>query len=323
MSIFVTVQSEEARERLQPLVPGVEIAVWNLVDAPPQRRIDMVVVPYFAPQPSLANLQLVDASVVQMQSLGFRETLPNLRPGTVLCSAAGAHEAAMAEHAIALILSLKRDLPAHLERQRREAWQRSSSAGLRHQRVLLVGNGALAHEITRLLLAFDARVMRVGETPGRDEYGVVMELDEAPRLLPVAEIVILAVPGNAAHDHFVDADFLAEMRDGALLVNVARGSLVDTDALVEELGRGRIAAALDQVSPEPLPSGHPLWRAPNTVLTPHVAGRVQSVPGEVDRLVARQIKALEEGRELENIVAIGGAGPVQNADGQTVQRYRV
>jgi phosphoglycerate dehydrogenase-like enzyme len=136
------------------------------------------------------------------------------------------------------------------------------------KRVLLVGHGSIGQEIERMLAPFSVELTRVART-AREGVHAVSELDS---LLPQAEIVILILPSTDESLHLIDSRRLALMRQGALLVNAARGPVVDTDALVAALESGRIRAALDVTDPEPLPDGHPLWSCPNLLLTPHVAG---------------------------------------------------
>jgi phosphoglycerate dehydrogenase-like enzyme len=127
--------------------------------------------------------------------------------------------------------------------------------------------------------------------------------DALPGLLPDADVVVLIVPLTAQTLGMVDASFLARLRDGALLVNVARGGVVDTDALVSELGSGRIAAALDVTDPEPLPPGHPLWSCPNLLLTPHVGGASSAMEPRAHRLVRDQLARFAAGEPLVNVMS--------------------
>ncbi|WP_461715778.1 NAD(P)-dependent oxidoreductase, partial [Streptomyces sp. DSM 41036] len=132
--------------------------------------------------------------------------------------------------------------------------------------VLIVGYGSIGSAIEDRLAAFEcARVVRVARSARTTERGPVHTLDDLPALLPEADVVVLSTPLNASTQGLVGAEFLAAMPDGALLVNVARGGVVDTKALLAELESGRLRAALDVTDPEPLPSGHPLWHAPNVL----------------------------------------------------------
>ncbi|MGH3283045.1 MAG: NAD(P)-dependent oxidoreductase, partial [Trebonia sp.] len=152
------------------------------------------------------------------------------------------------------------------------------------------------------LAGWDVAVDRVARR-ARDG---VRGIGDLPELLPIADIVVILVPVTAETRHLVDKDFLAQMKDGALLVNAARGVIVDTDALLEELTRGRLRAALDVTEPEPLPPGHPLWQAPGLLLTPHVGGGVHDVGERGYRVVAEQLARLAAGEPLRN--AIGDQG---------------
>jgi phosphoglycerate dehydrogenase-like enzyme len=164
--------------------------------------------------------------------------------------------------------------------------------------VLLVGYGAIGEAIEARLRPFEVEVVRVARR-GRDGVHPIAEL---PRLLPDADVVILIVPLTAETRGLVDADFLARMKDGALLVNVARGPVVDTDALLAELTSGRLSAAVDVTDPEPLPADHPLWDAPNLLVSPHVGGASSAMWPRAHRLVRDQLHRFADGEPLANVM---------------------
>jgi phosphoglycerate dehydrogenase-like enzyme len=169
--------------------------------------------------------------------------------------------------------------------------------------VLIVGAGSIGRAVERHLAPFDVTVSRVARTtrPAEDVHAV----DKLPELLPHADVVVLLVPLTDATRGLVDASFLAAMPDGALLVNAARGPVVDTAALVTELADGRISAALDVTDPEPLPPAHPLWQMPNVFLTPHIAGTVRGLLPRGYRLVGDQMRRFVAGAPLINQVVEG------------------
>jgi phosphoglycerate dehydrogenase-like enzyme len=167
--------------------------------------------------------------------------------------------------------------------------------------VLIVGYGSIGAAIERRLIPFDVSVLRVARR-GRDGVAPVERL---PELLPKADIVVVIVPLTTATTGLVDAEFLSAMADGALLVNAARGPVVDTDALLAELRKERLRAVLDVTDPEPLPEGHPLWSAPGLLLTPHVGGSVPGGMRRAFRIVAEQLAAFVQGKEPPNLVVDG------------------
>jgi phosphoglycerate dehydrogenase-like enzyme len=164
--------------------------------------------------------------------------------------------------------------------------------------VLLVGYGAIGQEIERMLAPFDVKLVLVARS-ARDGVHAVSELDS---LLPQAEIVILILPSTAESHHLIGSRQLALMRQGALLVNAARGPVVDTDALVAALHSGRIRAALDVTDPEPLPEGHPLWSCPNLLITPHVAGSSPQFAPRAVHTAADELRRYINGEPLHNVV---------------------
>ena len=163
----------------------------------------------------------------------------------------------------------------------------------------MVGAGDVGQQLGRRLVACDAHPVFVART-ARDG---VHPIGELPGLLPGADAVVLIVPKTTETVGLVDARFLARMHDGAILVNAARGPVVDTAALLAELTSGRLRAALDVVDPEPLPSDHPLWNAPNLLLTPHVAGSVLGFPGRFAELLVAQLGRFVRGEPLHNVVS--------------------
>ncbi len=166
------------------------------------------------------------------------------------------------------------------------------------KRVLLVGYGAIGKEIERMLAPFQVELVRVARSV-RDGVHAISELDS---LLPQAEIVILILPSTAESHHLIGSRQIALMRQGALLVNAARGPVVDTDALVAALNSGHIRAALDVTDPEPLPEGHPLWSCPNLLLTPHVAGSSPQFAPRSVRTAADELRRYLAGAPMHNVV---------------------
>lgn len=237
-------------------------------------------------------------SLVQLMSAGAEQFVGRLPKGMVLCNARGAYTPATAEWVVTATLAVQRGIPGFVMEQAAGRWSRSIHRSLVGARVLVVGAGDIGRAVGRMLAAFDVETTYVGRT-ARDG---VRDADELPDLLPSADVVILIVPLTPETRGMVDAGFLARMKEGALLVNAARGQVVDANALLAELTRGRLRAALDVTDPEPLPPGHPLWSAPNLLLTPHVAGTVPETPARAAAAVIDQLRRVLEGRPLINVV---------------------
>jgi phosphoglycerate dehydrogenase-like enzyme len=236
--------------------------------------------------------------LVQLLSAGAEKFVGRLPEGVVLCNARGAHTPATAEWAVAAMLAAQRGIPFFVREQAAGRWTSTVERSLVGRSVLVVGAGDIGRAIGRMLEGFDARLTYVART-ARDGVHAMTEL---PRLLPEADVVVLVVPVTPETTGMVDASFLAAMRDGALLVNAARGVVVDTDALLAELAAGRLRAALDVTDPEPLPPGHSLWSAPNLLLTPHVAGAVPEANDRAAATLADQLRRVLAGRPLANVV---------------------
>jgi phosphoglycerate dehydrogenase-like enzyme len=263
-------------------------------------EVEFYVPPFFPTQPSIAAIaKMPRLRVVQTLTAGVDRFIPHMPPGVKLCNARGVHDASTAEWVVAVILAALRDLPYFAAEQAAGRWSYRFTDCLAGKSVLIVGYGSIGGAVERRLAGFEVEVRRVAR---REREGVA-PASRLPGLLPTADVVVLLAPVTPETVGMVDAAFLARMKDGALLVNAARGSLVVTEALVAELERGRLRAAIDVTDPEPLPPGHPLWRLPNVLITPHVAA---STPISATRAVAfvrAQAIRYIRGEELLNVVS--------------------
>ncbi|TDB74516.1 2-hydroxyacid dehydrogenase [Micromonospora sp. KC723] len=237
-------------------------------------------------------------AVVQTVTAGYDHVLPFLRPGLILANGRGVHDAATAELAVALTLAARRRLPDFVRAGDEGRWATGWSAGLADARVLIVGYGSIGAAIERRLAGFEVEVSRVA----RSARSGVRPVSDVAELLPQADVVILATPLTPQTEGLVNKDFLARMPDGALLVNVSRGRVVDTAALLAELEAGRLHAALDVTEPEPLPADHPLWSAPNVLISPHVGGLTAALAPRARRLLVDQVRRYAAGKPLANVV---------------------
>ncbi|MET7317187.1 2-hydroxyacid dehydrogenase [Streptomyces thermoviolaceus] len=270
------------------------------------------VVPYMAPAEIVLRPvpRMTSVRVVQTLTAGTDHVEPGLKdlpPGVHLCNARGVHDASTAELALTLILASLRGVPGAVRAQDRGEWRGGFQPALADKNVLIVGYGSIGAAVEDRLAPFEvARVVRVARSGRTTARGPVHPLTELSALLPDADVVVLCTPLTDATRHLVDAGFLARMKDGALLVNVARGAVVDTEALLAELERGRITAALDVTDPEPLPADHPLWHAPGVLITPHVGGATSAFRPRAERLLVDQVTRFLHHEPLLNVVVTTG-----------------
>jgi phosphoglycerate dehydrogenase-like enzyme len=208
------------------------------------------------------------------------------------------HDASTAELAVALVLASLRGIDDFARAMPHGEWIHDRRSSLVDRKVIIIGAGGVGRAIANRLIPFEAEVTLVAKSqrPG------VVSISELPSLLPKVDIVILAVPLDGHTTGLVDDAFLSRMRDGALLVNVARGGVVDTAALLRHVQQGRIRAALDVTDPEPLPPEHPLWRTPGVLVSPHVGGDSSAFIPRAKRLVESQISRWLSGNLLEHVV---------------------
>jgi phosphoglycerate dehydrogenase-like enzyme len=236
--------------------------------------------------------------VVQTLTAGVDHIRAGIPDGVLLCNGRGIHNASTAELALTLTLASLRDVPGFVDAQREHRWTQGWRESLADKTALIVGYGDIGADIERRLVPFEVDVLRVARR-ARDGVGTLADL---PTLLPQADVVILVVPATPETRGLVDARFLGMMRPGALLVNVARGAVVETDALVAALREGRVRAALDVTDPEPLPADHPLWEAPGLLVTPHVGGATPAMWPRAYRLVREQLERFAAGQPLANVM---------------------
>ena len=285
---------------------GVEVVQWDLSgEAARQDEITFVVPPYLG-SPRWEQLGKLPAlRAVQLLSAGYDNVLAALPPGVLLANAAGVHDASTAELAVTLTLSSLRGIPEFVVAQGRSQWLPSESRqSLADKKVLILGYGGIGVAIARRLSGFEATLTAVATRAraGDDLVPSVHGVDELPSLLPEQDVVILIVPLSDSTEGLVDRDFLASMPDGSLLVNVSRGKVVDTGALVEATRSGRIRAALDVTDPEPLPPEHPLWQVPGVLISPHVGGASSAFAPRAVALLREQIASFAADRPLRNVV---------------------
>ena len=301
----VTFPTEELAASQRPAPEGVRFLVAD-IRAPEWAHVagetDMLVLPYMAPASVLAALDGSRVSLVQSQMVGYDGVADALGVGVTYCNAGGVHEAATGELTLALILASLRGIPEAARAQSTGTWNHQAHPGLADKRVLVLGTGGVGQEIVRRLRPFEVEITRVARTARADDLGQIRATSELESLLPLADVVILAVLLSPETQGMVDARFLSLLKDDALLVNVSRGPVVNTVDLVAELSLGRIMAALDVTDPEPLPADHPLWTSPRTLITPHLGGDTGAFAPRIQRLLRQQIERAVRGEGLLNVI---------------------
>lgn len=287
---------------LGELPPGLRYATVR-----PERGEGVETLPevrFYVPSYQLAGFDgrlfeaMTSLEVVQTMTAGVDHVRSLVPEGVTLCNGRGIHDTSTAELAVTLTLASLRGIPGHVRDQDAGQWHPRWGRSLAERNVLIVGYGQIGAAIEQRLLPFECTVTRVARTARKGVHPVA----ELPMLLPASDVVVLILPGTPETTGLFDAAMLARMRDGALLVNVARGAVVDTDALLAELTTGRLHAALDVTDPEPLPEGHPLWQAPNVLITPHVGGASSAMWPRAYRLVREQLVRYAAGEPLLNVM---------------------
>ncbi len=300
----IWVPTEEVADALVGL-PGLMVELVNPDDGgqpglpASAAEVEFYVPPFFPRPASIAAMrQMPRLRVVQTMTAGIDLLRPHIPDGAVLCNARGVHNAGTAEWVVAAILASIRRFPYFAAEQAAARWSFRFTSCLAGKTVLIVGYGSIGAAVERRLNGFDVTVRRVARR-ARDG---VHPIDELPTLLPGAHVVVLLAPVTTETIGMVNAAFLARMKDGALFVNAARGSLVVTADLCDELRSGRLSAALDVTDPEPLGPDHPLWAMPNVLITPHVAGSTPVSGRSALTFVRDQVERFCQGKPLLNVI---------------------
>jgi phosphoglycerate dehydrogenase-like enzyme len=257
---------------------------------------------YMGGRPALElTKKMPNLKILQVPNAGYDDALEFLRPGITLCNGRGIHDDSTAELAVGLTIASLRGFATFVRDQDKGEWVNKNYDSINDRKIGIVGLGSIGSTIARMLSGFSVEIVAFTQS-GRDNTIAIADLDKH---LPTLDVVILILPLTKESKHLFDARRLALMKDGALLVNVARGPIVDTDALVKELNSGRITAGLDVTDPEPLPKGHPLWSAKGVLISPHVGGNSSAFEKRARRLIESQLNLLAQGKPLNNVIVAG------------------
>lgn len=241
----------------------------------------------------MPNLQ-----VVQLLMAGYDDALAFMRDGLTLCNARGVHDYSTAELAITFMLSHFRDFKKIQSAQSHSSWNHYRVGSLAEKRIGIVGAGSIATTLTNLLSNFPVEIEIFGRTARTGVYAITSLAERISDL----DVLVLLVPLSPETRGLIGSKELTAMKDGALLINIARGPVVDTQALITELRRERIFAALDVTDPEPLPSDSPLWSMAHCTITPHTGGDSTAFEPRGRKLIEEQLERIAQGQSLINII---------------------
>ncbi len=281
-------------KRLSPVTTPIETSDLS--------KITFYVPTYMGGRPALElTKKMPNLKILQMPNAGFDDALEFVRDGMTLCNGRSIHDDSTAELAVGLTIASLRGFPDFVRNQDKSSWVHVKNKSINDRRIGIIGFGSIGSTIAKMLSGFSVEIVPFTQS-GRDNTTAISDLDKH---LPTLDVVILILPLTAESKHLFNAKRLSLMKDGALLVNVARGPIVDTDALVKELNSGRITAAVDVTDPEPLPSDHPLWQAKGVLISPHVGGNTTAFEKRARKLIESQLNLLAEGKPLNNVIVAG------------------
>jgi phosphoglycerate dehydrogenase-like enzyme len=321
--VRVGVDENLADELLADFPPEAEIVRLPRT-IPSPIEVDFWILPFYRKDAATSFTQLRGVKVAQSLMAGVDWILPWLPGDVILCDGRGIHDISASEWVMAAILASMKRLPLYRDLQNQQQWRGFATVtdgflgetgaprgqykvlgeDLSGKTVLIVGYGSIGAAIEARLTPFGVTVLRVARS-AREEPKV-SAISELHALLLQADIVVLIVPLTDETRGLIGAAEIGRMKHGALLVNAARGPVVVTDALVEALQQMRIRAAIDVTDPEPLPAGHPLWSAPNCLITPHIGGSTPEFIFRAFRFAAQQVRRFVAGEPLENVVTDAG-----------------
>ena len=281
-------------KRLSPVTTPIETSDLS--------KITFYVPTYMGGRPALElTKKMPNLKVLQMPNAGYDDAMEFVREGMTLCNGRSIHDDSTAELAVGLTIASLRGFPDFVRNQDKSSWVHVKNKSINDRRIGIIGFGSIGSTIAKMLSGFSVEIVPFTQS-GRDNTTAITDLDKH---LPTLDVVILILPLTAESKHLFNAKRLSLMKDGALLVNVARGPIVDTDALVKELNSGRITAAVDVTDPEPLPSDHPLWWAKGVLISPHVGGNTTAFEKRARKLIESQLNLLAEDKPLNNVIVAG------------------
>ncbi|MGO2938665.1 2-hydroxyacid dehydrogenase [Glutamicibacter arilaitensis] len=301
----ISFPTQELIDAVGPIPENLKAVLWDLENEPrtPLEDIEIAVLPYMASPQRLKNIrQAPNLKIVQTQTTGYDGMVDLIGDRADINTAAGVHAAATAEMAIGLAIASLRGYPQAVRDQQSGHWNPLQWPGLADRTVALVGVGGIGEEIRKRLEPFEVNLLRFGSTARTDEHGQVFATADLAAHAAEIEVLILIVPLNDSTHHLVDAELLAQLPDGATVVNVARGPVVQTEAIVAEVASGRLNMASDVFDPEPLPADHPLWQHPNALVIPHNGGNTKAFFPRMVKLLKKQVQSWAAGHDGENLV---------------------
>jgi len=298
----IWIAHEAGRALLGPIPDGVEVEVFDGGDYPSDPTgVALWVPPFFGQSTDQELKEMTGLKAVQLLSAGAETWVPIIPEGVALCDNRGAHTETTAEWVLTATLASVRRFDVFARKQSAREWAPTRTGTLAGSTALIVGAGSIGEAVARRFAASNMTIRKIARTarPG------VATLADLPELLPQADVVVLIVPLTPETEGLANAEFLSQMKDDALLVNAARGRVVDTAALTAEVASGRIRCALDVTEPEPLPADHELWGLEGALITPHVGGAVEGFAERCYPQVGDQIRRLAAGEPLANVIENG------------------
>ncbi|RKQ36624.1 NAD(P)-dependent oxidoreductase [Kocuria tytonis] len=304
----VSLPEQQLYDEISAAATGFRCVLWDLEGEPEgcaREEVDIAVAPYGSGRWRTDPSVLDTVSLLQLQSTGYDGVPELIGSDTALAAGGWVHAAGTAEIALGLIIAAQRDLARAVRQQAEGVYRSFFSRSVADSRITVVGAGEVGRAVAARLEPFEVALTRVASTARDDASGHVHGVAELGEILPRTDVLVLALPRTDSTEGLVDGAVLARLPDDALVVNVGRGAVVDTEALTAEVTAGRLRCALDVVEPEPLPGDHPLMGAAGSIVLPHVGGSNASFRPRMRTLMLEQLALIRSGRPPRFLVQPG------------------
>ena len=260
-------------------------------------KISLYVPKYMGGAKALSyNEKMPNLQLLQLLMAGYEDALSYMKDGQQLANARGVHDFSTAELAISMMLAHFKNHKEFADNQKNSHWNHKTARSLYGKKVAIIGAGSIGSKLAGMLSVFETNT-QLYASYARDN---IKAIDDLHKDVATFDCIIVIVPLTDKTRNLIDEKILSAMKTGSLLVNVARGPVVNTDDLLAELSKGRISAALDVTDPEPLPADHPLWKFSNCQIIPHVGGDSEAFEPQARKFLEQQFRDIAEGKPLHN-----------------------
>jgi phosphoglycerate dehydrogenase-like enzyme len=276
---------------------SISSADLDAMSAQELSKISLYVPKYMGGAKALSYTEKMHSlQLLQLLMAGYEDALSYMKDGQKLANARGVHDFSTAELAISMMLAHFKNHKEFADNQKNSHWNHKTAGSLYGKNIAIIGAGSIGSKLAGMLSVFETTT-QLYASYARDN---IKAIDDLHKDVTTFDCIVVIVPLTDKTRNLIDEKILSAMKTGSLLVNVARGPVVNSDELIAELRKGRISAALDVTDPEPLPADHPLWKLSNCQIIPHVGGDSEAFEPQARKFLEQQFKDISEGKPLYN-----------------------